>query len=53
MDTSEMMAQMVQTQMIDTINQMNQISVITYASSMIGKEVTVMVLDSQGWRSYR
>lgn len=49
MDTSEMMAQMVQTQMIDTINQMNQISVITYASSMIGKEVTVMVLDERGW----
>lgn len=45
MDTSEMMAQMVQTQMISTINQMNQISIITYASSMIGKEVTVADID--------
>lgn len=49
MDTSEMMAQMVQTQMISTINQMNQISMITYASSMIGKEVTVGLLDEFGW----
>lgn len=49
MDTSEMMSQMVQTQMIATINQMNQISVITYASSMIGKEVTVALLDKDGW----
>lgn len=49
MDTSEMMAQMVQTQMIATINQMNQISVITYASSMIGKEVTIGLRDAQGW----
>ena len=49
MDTSEMMSQMVQTQMIATINQMNQISVITYASSMIGKEVTIGLRDAQGW----
>lgn len=47
MDTSEMMAQMVQTQMIQTINQMNQISLITYASSMIGKEVTVALIDEK------
>lgn len=47
MDTSEMMAQMVQTQMIETINQMNQISLITYASSMIGKEVTVALIDEK------
>lgn len=48
MDTSEMMAQMVQTQMIETINQMNQISTITYASSMVGKEVTVALIDETG-----
>ncbi len=49
MDTSEMMAQMVQTQMIQTITQLNQMSYITYAASMIGKEVVVGVVDQYGF----
>ncbi len=49
MDTSEMMAQMVQTQMIQTITQLNQMSYITYAASMIGKEVTVGLVDQNGY----
>ncbi|HCR82063.1 MAG TPA: flagellar hook capping protein, partial [Lachnospiraceae bacterium] len=40
MDTSEMMAQMVQTHMIEAITNMSTINTITYASSMVGKEVT-------------
>lgn len=51
MDTSEMMAQMVQTQMIETINQMNQMSVISYAAGMIGKEVTVGLIDEETKRA--
>jgi flagellar basal-body rod modification protein FlgD len=41
MDTSEMMAQLVQTQMIQAIEQMSQINVISYAASLVGKEVTM------------
>lgn len=51
MDTSEMMAQMVQTQMIETINQMNQMSVISYAAGMIGKEATIALIDEKTQRA--
>lgn len=48
MNTSEMMSQMVQTQMIEAITNMSTINTITYASSMIGKEVTMAEVDSGG-----
>lgn len=48
MDTSEMMASMVQTQMIQAITEMSSMNMTSYASSMIGKEVTVAEIDSQG-----
>ncbi len=48
MDTSEMMAQMVQTQMITAINNMNNMNTSTYAASMIGKQVTVQEQDETG-----
>jgi flagellar basal-body rod modification protein FlgD len=46
MDTSEMMAQLVQTQMIQAIEQMSQINVISYAASMVGKEVTMAEISA-------
>ncbi len=56
MDTSEMMAQMVQTQMItaltsmeDAIMQMSQINTISYSTSMVGKTVTVAEVDVFGY----
>ncbi len=45
MDTSEMMSMMVQTQMIDSIVQMTTTNMITYASSMVGKTVTMAEYD--------
>ncbi len=48
MDTSEMMGQMVQTQMIDAITQMSNINTTTYASSMVGQTVTVAEVDEYG-----
>lgn len=48
MDTSEMMAQMVQTQMIGAITEMSSISSTTYAASMVGKEVSVAEIDEDG-----
>ena len=48
MDTSEMMAQMVQSQMIQTITQLSEVTVTTYAASMAGKEVTVAEVDING-----
>lgn len=48
MDTSQMLAQMVQTQMIQSINQMSQINLTTYASSMVGQEVRVAKIDMNG-----
>ena len=46
MDTSQMLAQMVQTQMIQAISDMSTVNTITYASSMIGKEVTMAEVDA-------
>lgn len=48
MDTSEMMGQMVQTQMVQVISEMSQMNYITYAASMMGKEVTMAEIDSKG-----
>ena len=45
MDTSEMMNQMVQMQMVTAITNMNEISVMTYASSMVGKIVTIGIVQ--------
>ena len=44
MDTSEMMNQMLQMQMITALSNMNDISVQTYANSLVGKKVTIGVL---------
>lgn len=55
MDTSQMMVQMVQTQMITalnnmttTINDLALVNTTSYAASMIGKEVTVVKLGVDG-----
>lgn len=48
MDTSELMSQMVQSKMITAMAQMTSTSMITYATSMLGKEVTVAEVDAQG-----
>ena len=45
MDTGEMMSQMVQMQMVSAITNMNETSLMTYASSMVGKEVTIGIRD--------
>lgn len=51
MDTSQMMASMVQTQMIQAIMEMTSMNMTSYASSMIGKQVTVAVMDNEGMYS--
>lgn len=48
MDTSQLMAQMVQTKMITAIAQMTSINTTTYATSMLGNEVTVAEVDERG-----
>ena len=55
MDTSQMMAQMVQTQMITALNHMTTViddlslvNTTSYAASMVGKEVTVAKVDENG-----
>ena len=48
MDTSQMMAQMVQTQMIQAITQMTNNNTTTYVASMVGKNVTVKEVDELG-----
>lgn len=48
MDTSQLMAQMVQTKMITALAQMTSISTTTYATSMLGNEVTVAEVDERG-----
>lgn len=50
MDTGEMMSQMVQMQMITAITNMNETSLMTYASSMVGKEVTIGIRDGNTLR---
>lgn len=44
MDTSEMMNQLVQMQMVTAITNMTETNIMTYASSLVGKEVTIGVV---------
>ena len=48
MDTSELMATMVQSKMITALAQMTSTNVITYATSMLGKDVTLAEVDALG-----
>ncbi len=55
MSNSEMMAQMVQTQMITTLDSMSEsidqlsiTNITNYATSMLGQQVTVAEVDNQG-----
>ena len=45
MDTSEMMNQMVQMQMISAITNLTEVSVQSYANSLVGKVVTVGIVS--------
>ena len=46
MDTSDMLNQMVQMQMITALTNMTDASVMSYASSLVGKEVTIGVWNN-------
>ena len=48
MDTSEMMNQMVQMQMISAITNLTETNVQSYASSLVGKVVTIGILTDKG-----
>lgn len=48
MDTSEMMNQLVQMQMISAITNMTETNVMSYASSLVGKVVTIGITTEQG-----
>lgn len=48
MDTSELMATMVQSKMITALAQMTSTNMITYATSMLGKDVRMAEVDAQG-----
>ena len=47
-DTSDMLNQMVQMQMVQALVNMTDASVMSYAASLVGKEVTVGQYDSEG-----
>ena len=47
-DTSDMLNQMVQMQMITALTNLTDASIMTYAASLVGKEVTVGQYDSEG-----
>lgn len=47
-DTSDMLNQMIQMQMVETIATLTDASVMSYAASLVGKDVTVGKLDSEG-----
>lgn len=44
-DTSQMLNQMVQMQMVTALTNMTDASIMSYASSLVGKEVTVVTYD--------
>lgn len=46
MDTSEMMNQMVQMQMVTAITNMNELSVMNYAGSLVNKVVTIGIVNN-------
>lgn len=48
MDTSEMMNQMIQMQMISAISNMTETNVQSYASSLVGKVVTIGIVTEKG-----
>lgn len=48
MDTSEMMNQMIQMQMITAMSNMTETSVQSYASSLVGKVVTIGIVTEKG-----
>ena len=48
MDTSEMMNQLVQMQMISAITNMTETNVMSYASSLVGKVVTIGIPTEDG-----
>ena len=48
MDTSQMLDQMVQMQMISALSNMTDASIMSYGASLVGKEVTVAKFDSNG-----
>lgn len=48
MDTSEMMNQLVQMQMISAITNMTETNVMSYASSLVGKVVTIGLTTQDG-----
>lgn len=47
-DTGEMLNQMVQMQMVTALSNMTDTNIMTYASSLVGKEVTIGSYDSEG-----
>ena len=47
-DTSEMLNQMVQMQMIQAITNMTDASMMSYAASLVGKDVTIGIYDDKG-----
>ncbi len=47
-DTSEMLNQMVQMQMIQALVNMTDASLMSYAASLVGKEVTIGIYDEKG-----
>ena len=48
MDTSDMLNQMVQMQMVTALANMTDASIMSYAASLVGKEVTVAKYDENG-----
>ena len=47
-DTSDMLNQMIQMQMVETMANLTDASIMSYAASLVGKEVTVGKFDSEG-----
>ena len=47
-DTSQMLSQMIQMQVVQSITDITDATVMTYAASLVGKEVTVGTYNSQG-----
>ena len=47
-DTSEMLNQMVMMQMVSALTNMTDVSIMTYAASLVGKTVTVGQYDNEG-----
>ena len=47
-DTSDMLNQMIQMQMVEALANMTDASIMSYAASLVGKEITVGKYDSEG-----